>query len=171
MVTTSCSLKNVQGIKCTKNDFNLMSSNGKVKKNHSLCTLLHSGVPIDINIDIKNREECRNKCRAGGIYYYYKDRPLCLKEIYFYFYEAMLNKDTTILDHVPTATVAMRRSSVFFFCAVLCTKKFQTSPVAEWAVIGGFTRRDFYTQRRVLVPRALPVFIILHNTVSTMCEY
>ena len=62
---------------------------------------------------------------VGGIYYYYKDRSLCVKEMYFYFYDVTPNKDAAILDHVPTATIAMRRSSIFLFCAVLCMRKFR----------------------------------------------
>ena len=52
----------------------------------------------------------------------------------------------------------------FSFSAQFCVReKFKTSPVAERAVIGGFIPANFYVQRQVLVPRALPVFLMDYN--------
>ena len=51
------------------------------------------------------------------------------KKISFYFSEVNLNKGAAILECVQTATVAMRRSSIFVFCAVLCTRKIRNSPI------------------------------------------
>ena len=54
--------------------------------------------------------------------------------------------------------------------AQFCVReKFETSPVAERAVIGGFTHRDFYAQRQVLVPCTLPVFIMLYFNQCWIC--
>ena len=57
------------------------------------------------------------------------------------------NKGATILDCVPTVTVAMHRSAISFSVQFCVQEKFKTSPVAERAVIGGFTHRNFYAQR------------------------
>ena len=57
--------------------------------------------------------------------------------------------------------IALRWKLYYRLLRSFCVQeKFETPPFAERAVIGGFISTNFYVQRRVLVPRTLPVCII-----------